>query len=190
MRHLLLITSILWGLFSFSQENEKRSNFDHYLGLQFGPTTGIGLSYSFFKGKTGLRSTAIGYKRASLIDLNGGLTLIHKLVEGDKVDFISYVASRVTYKQENVLHYNENTEDVDVLNPQEMRVNASLGLGMNARIGEYFEISTQLGYALFNINNQRSIIYKNRFHYLMNHPENPWNMVTASVGIHYKINRK
>jgi len=190
MRYLLLITAILWGLLSFTQESKEQANFDHYVGLQFGPTTGIGFSYTIFKGKTGLKSTAFGYKRASLFDLNGGLTAIHKLVEGDKIDFYGYLATRVSHKGETFLQFNENTEDIDVLRARETRVNASLGLGLNTRIGDYVEISTQLGYAFFNINSEQSIIYKNRFHYFMRHPGNPWNMLTGAVGISYKINRQ
>jgi len=190
LKNLLLSIAFLSTFFSFSQNKLRERIVTHFLGLQFGPTTGIGASYTFFKGKTGLRATAFGYKRASLIDLNGGMTLIHKLVEREKVDLYSYLATRCTYKHELALKFNQNTENIDILNQREIRVNSSLGLGLNIKVNDHFEISTQVGYGLFNMNSQESIIFKNWFHLFMRHPSYPWNMITGAVGISYKISKK
>jgi hypothetical protein len=190
MKHLLLTLALSIITFGMSQELCSQSKSSQYVGAHFGPTTGIGVSYRLFKNKTGFQVTALGYKHATFIDFNTGLSLIHKLVSKKNIDFISYIGSRFTYKEEKDLSLDSDNEDILINKLQEWRINTSLGLGLQVRILNHLEISFQVGYALFNANGQRALIQNNKVQKFLDHPGNPWTMVTGELGLYYKINRQ
>tara|TARA_R100000951_G_scaffold87998_2_gene75970 strand:+ start:125 stop:700 length:576 start_codon:yes stop_codon:yes gene_type:complete len=190
MKYLLLTLVLSVITFGKSQELNCQAKNAQYVGVHFGPTTGMGVSYRLFKNKTGFQATALGYKHATYIDFNTGLSLIHKLVSKKNVDFISYLGSRFTYKEEKVLSLTSDNEDIIIKTLQEWRINTSLGLGLQLRIFNHLEFSFQVGYALFNANGQRTLIKNNKFQRFIDHPGNPWTMVTGEIGLYYKINRQ
>lgn len=188
MKHTLFLIFLFVSVNGIPQETRSHAEKTHYVGGHFGPTTGIGFSYRFFKNKTGFQVTALGYKNATYIDLNLGLSLIHKLVSEGSFDFICYAGSRVSYKEENTLSYNYEKEDIQINTPKEFRTNISIGLGIQKGIGNRLKISFQIGYALFNINGQRAIFRKNKLQQFLDHPDNPWTMATGEIGLYYRIN--
>ena len=133
---IFLLTSISL----YSQENVENTSPKSAIGLHAGAVTGLGFSYRYFPSKFGFQLTGIPvFLRENGVFTSAGASVLYKLKESRRVDFISYFGSHFTYNSRNL---NSRSS---------LHMGAGGGINLHAWI-DVLDISFQAGYGVYNVN--------------------------------------
>ena len=161
---ILVIVLILFSFSSFSQFEENSSSkkeafrhnteSQHALGLSVGGTTGFGLSYMFMPDRFCFQVAFLPYKDQYSTFISAGLTIIYRLREGEKLNFLLYQGNHFITRTESRINYTSPTPNGTVM-AQSSKVTTSgfnngVGFGFEFFLSESVSFNLMGGYAGYN----------------------------------------
>lgn len=176
---IVTLTILFFSAFSFGQETEKKESKNMY-GINFGATTGIGLSYKHWENKFGVQITGLPVKNDDNFDFSAGLTIFYSLKQKKYLNIFTYAGGnymssgfdfifnmhpiysfanlkrRRYYIVENKTNYDANY------------LNTSIGAGVE--LGKNPVVTIMAGYAGFDLTEEYKLF------------------PAIELGLHFKIN--
>jgi hypothetical protein len=128
----LIVLLVVSGFIVKGQDNyfeDNNTSFDaHFLGVNAGFTTGVGLSYRYWPGKSGFQISAIPIIDKHISVFSIGTTYLHELKRDNNFRFMLFASNHLT----NMVYDNRLTENIGAGFGADIFYNS---LGINVMIG-------------------------------------------------------
>lgn len=160
MEKTLFVIFFVWAVFSvdaLSQVEENNPPDCKEVGVNIGPTTGIGLSYRQWIGNNGFQLTALPVKTDNTTFISGGISLLHSFKHDPNFRFFGYIGHHVFRYRGTGEDFNNlfpsPLGDVDFYKPEEQLdfLHYNIGAGVGISMGSIVGFNAQLGYGAFDV---------------------------------------
>ena len=150
----VLLASGLQAQTDYGTETET-NDFRFAIGAHSGSTTGQGFSFRYQPEKFGIQLTGIPiFNGRNNFYSSTGLTLMYTLRKHERLDLFTYLGNHYIYQRYESFPFVDPwpmpSEPVILT---ERNYNIGLGAGINIHLWQVLDLSLQLGYGVYNVNN-------------------------------------
>lgn len=148
----VLLASGLQAQTDYGTETET-NDFRFAIGAHSGSTTGQGFSFRYQPEKFGIQLTGIPiFNGRDNFYSSTGLTLMYTLRKHERLDLFTYLGNHYIYQRyESFVDMWPMPSEPVILT--ERNYNIGLGAGINIHLWQVLDLSLQLGYGVYNVNN-------------------------------------
>lgn len=156
MKVFFILLVFIYPFVSNAQNDVKSS--PHYIGFQFGATSGIGFSYQYKPKRLGIQLTGVPVflDRYNFYSLGGSLLLT--VASEGKNEFITYMSMDKFSLTKKHFDYNDSGELIRVKEKPDEMINFGTGMGFKRHHFESFATQIQLGVGFYQLNKSISVL--------------------------------
>jgi hypothetical protein len=162
-RIILIVSGIICFLNVYTQEKEIYSFRKNEIGIQMGATTGFGLSYRHWFGKTGFQLSGIPIKTDNTEVYSVALTALYTFYDARYIRVFGYLGNHYLYDREighdqpwkgfDPTLNNSDDNDFDYFNDDSYfnKETYSIGFGPGFAFGKTVRFNLMIGYGFYDI---------------------------------------
>lgn len=149
---ILLVTVIFTGSIFAQNAIEPKVRANEF-GFHAGATTGVGLSYRYWPGKSGIQITALPIKTSEVTYINFGITALRTFHDSRLIRFFGYLGSNVVVNngQNYDYWYDPYTDNFEETEDTGYKTRLNFGVGPGFAFGSRVRVNIMAGYGFYDV---------------------------------------